>query len=157
MARRNKAAESKVYRLANTPCATVAVSDHPFTVDNGNAAPNATARGRSIGLNNRVVGGLLVRTWRAGRRRCPATRFSMIQPSCRAASLDLSSFGIDPAFKPGASSFQPDLASGDDGPMLRAYDCAGLASGPPTYSVTDAVTGLVVNPRPYCAQLYNPR
>ena len=79
VARRNRAAEQKIYRLANTPCMTGTVVDNLFTVDNGNAPANDTARDRSIGLNNRIIGGILLHTWRASRNQCPATRFSVIE------------------------------------------------------------------------------
>jgi len=82
VARRNRAAEAKVYRLANTPCSTSSVVDHTFTISNENTELNATARDRSVGLNNRIIGGLLLHTWRAGRKECPATRFSNIQVDC---------------------------------------------------------------------------
>ncbi|GBF96992.1 polycystin cation channel family [Raphidocelis subcapitata] len=133
VARRNRAAEAKVYRLANTPCGSASVTDHAFAIDNGNPAVNGTARDRSVGLNNRIN-------------------------TCRAAGApDVTSFGVDPAFKPGAASYQPDLAAADDAPMLARYDCGGLPAGTAQYDAPDPATGLVGNPRPYCAQLFNPR
>lgn len=79
VARRNRAAEAKVYRLANTPCNPTSVADNLFTVDNGNLVTNDTARDRSVGLNNRIVGGMLLHTWRSIDQECPVTRFSTIQ------------------------------------------------------------------------------
>lgn len=81
VARRNRATEKKIYRLANTPCTGSTVLDNSFTVDNGNDPANGTARDRSVGLNNRIIGGLLLHTWRTSRGQCPATRFSAIQVS----------------------------------------------------------------------------
>ncbi|KAI8467677.1 MAG: hypothetical protein J3K34DRAFT_480735 [Monoraphidium minutum] len=155
VARRNRAAEAKLYRLANTPCSAGSVGQHPFSVSNGNGGANDMARDRSVGLNNRIVGGILLHTWRAAEVPCPATRFSAIQSTC-SGPLDVSSYGVDPAFKPGTSSFQADLAAPGDGPMLAAYDCGGL-SGTPTYGGVEPATGLAVNPEPYCAELYNAR
>jgi hypothetical protein len=71
--------------------------------------------------------------------------------------VDVSSYGVDPAFKPETASFQADLVAADDGPMLAVYDCDKLVSGRPTYNVLEPATGLTVNPKPYCAQLFNPR
>ena len=80
------------------------------------------------------------------------------QSACRSVGPpDVTSYGVDPAFKPGTASFQPDLVAPDDGPMLSLYDCGGLAEGAPTYNLVDPTTGLVVNKPPYCAQLFNPR
>lgn len=80
------------------------------------------------------------------------------QSACRSQGApDTSSYGIDPAFKPGTASFQPDLVAPDDAPMLDEYDCAALAAGTPTYNLVDPLTGLTTNRRPYCAQLFNPR
>jgi hypothetical protein len=47
-------------------------------VDNGSAPANDTARDRSVGLNNRIIGGVLLHTWRAAREECPKTRFSAV-------------------------------------------------------------------------------
>jgi hypothetical protein len=69
----------------------------------------------------------------------------------------VSSFGVDPAFKPGAGSYQPDLAAADDALMLALYDCARLPAGAAHYDVAEPATGLVGNARPYCAELFNPR
>jgi hypothetical protein len=79
VARRNRAAEAKIYRLANTPCTPTSVTDHLFTVDNGNSAVEGTPRDRSVGLNNRIIGGILLHTWRKQEEVCPMTRFSAIQ------------------------------------------------------------------------------
>lgn len=169
VARRNRAAEAKLYRLANAPCVQDAVVPHAFALDNGELPRNATARDRSVGLNNRVIGGMLLHTWRAVRGECPATRFSAVSGACRlrgsgaggrgggGSAFDTSPYGVDPAFKPGAASFQPDLAAADDAPALRLYDCGGLPEGAAAYGLRDPATGLVSNPRPYCAQLFNPR
>ena len=166
VARRNRAAEAKLYRLANAPCDADAVAAHAFAVENGNQAPNATARDRSVGLNNRVVGGLLLHTWRDARGACPPTRFSAVSGACRlgragggagGGGFDTAPYGVDPAFKAGSASFQPDLAAADDAPMLKLYNCRGLPDGAVAYDVRDPATGLVANPRPYCAQLFNPR
>jgi hypothetical protein len=83
VARRNRAAEAKVYRLASTPCSPASITDHAFTINNGNEEVNGTARDRSVGLNNRIVGGLLLHTWRTARAECPPTRFGAIQVRAR--------------------------------------------------------------------------
>lgn len=82
VARRNRASEAKVYRLANTPCTPTSVTDNLFTVNNGISAVEGTARDRSVGLNNRIVGGILLHTWRAQETACPPSRFSVIQVTC---------------------------------------------------------------------------
>jgi hypothetical protein len=74
MARRSRALEMKIYKLANMPCNN-APMDNPFTLDNQNSKEEGTARERSIGLNNRVIGGMLVHTWRTKDTLCPPTRY----------------------------------------------------------------------------------
>jgi hypothetical protein len=80
------------------------------------------------------------------------------QSTCRARGPhNVASYGVDPAFKPNTASYQPDLVAPDDAPMLGVYDCGGLAAGPATYGVVEPGTGLTVNERPYCAELFNAR
>jgi hypothetical protein len=55
------------------PCTNAPLTNQ-FTLDNGNSADTGTARERTIGLNNRVIGGLLVHTWRNKLQVCPETR-----------------------------------------------------------------------------------
>lgn len=64
-ARRDRALATKVTLLANIPCSSAPTVAQSFKLDNGNIEVLGTARERSIGLSNRVVGGMLVTTWRS--------------------------------------------------------------------------------------------
>ena len=73
-ARRDRALASKISLLANVPCSTAPTSGHAFELDNGNGAQLGTSRERSIGLSNRVVGGLLLSSWRSRPGRCASLK-----------------------------------------------------------------------------------
>lgn len=73
LARRERALAAKIAKLAGSPCGYEAASV-PFSVNNSNAAEPAAARERTLGLNNRVLGGLLLHTWRSADEACPTTR-----------------------------------------------------------------------------------
>lgn len=73
MARRDRALSNKITKLAGQPCSYEPVSIE-FTVDNLNGRETNTARERTLGLNNRILAGLFLHTWRATNERCPASR-----------------------------------------------------------------------------------
>jgi len=73
MARRDKALSNKITKLAGSPCSFEPVNVM-FSLNNSNSLYAETARERTLGLNNRVLAGLLLHTWRKGDEACPASR-----------------------------------------------------------------------------------
>lgn len=76
-------------------------------------------RERWVGTSNRVVGGMLIHTTRRQEQECAKTRFPDIQNLCMGNTVT-DSFGVDPSFKSGTPSFDPDLSIAD---MLQIYNC----------------------------------
>lgn len=64
-------------------------------------------------------------------------------------------YGVDPVFKAGSQSYNPDLDDPEQATVQTFYNCSKVPS--PTYNITEKVTNLTVNPPPFCAELYNPR
>ena len=57
------------------------------------------SRIRMLGVNNRVVAGILLHTTRADVESCGTTRFSHLGPSCTSeTNLDVAPYGVDPIF-----------------------------------------------------------
>eukprot|EP00879_Flechtneria_rotunda_P021797 GHRR01022984.1.p1 GENE.GHRR01022984.1~~GHRR01022984.1.p1 ORF type:complete len:131 (+),score=40.90 GHRR01022984.1:394-786(+) len=74
MARRDKALSNKITKLAASPC-TYEPQSIEFSVNNSNNVETNTARERTLGLNNRVLAGLMLHTWRTQDVKCPETRW----------------------------------------------------------------------------------
>ncbi len=62
---------------------------------------------------------------------------------------------MDPVFKAGTQSYNPDLNDPQGQIVQQFYNCSEITD--PTYNVMDPTTNLTGNPDPYCAELYNPR
>lgn len=113
-------------------------------------------------------------------------RFSPIESRCASSTPDTSPYGVDSVFKLGSVNFNPDLYDPAGAHlhcvtrqhanclpqryrlnaallietvagrmMLSIYNCSQLRTA--TYNVYEPATKLVNNPRPYCAELFNPR
>ena len=96
MITREKKAKENV--LMNSPC-QMKVLYYSFTLDNfNNTEPPVAYRERFIGLNNRVLAGMLVYVERKNLRKCPSSRFDDIDATC-SGGRDVSSYGVDPVFK----------------------------------------------------------
>lgn len=86
-ARRDSAVNLRTFNLANLPCNTLPLTAYYFVVDNDNTPVDDTARERTIGLNNRVIAGMLVHTHRAEEKTCPSSKFDVIQNICTGKHL----------------------------------------------------------------------
>lgn len=87
MARRDRALSNKITKLAGQPC-SYDPNTIEFSVNNNNGREDTTARERTLGLNNRVLAGLFLHTWRTMDQRCPPSRLvQQLQP--RAANFQL--------------------------------------------------------------------
>eukprot|EP00879_Flechtneria_rotunda_P008905 GHRR01009325.1.p1 GENE.GHRR01009325.1~~GHRR01009325.1.p1 ORF type:complete len:543 (+),score=191.85 GHRR01009325.1:394-2022(+) len=153
MARRDKALSNKITKLAASPC-TYEPQSIEFSVNNSNNVETNTARERTLGLNNRVLAGLMLHTWRTQDVKCPETRFSKVE-SCCSGPIDISPYGLDAVFKLGSPIFNPDLYDPDGKMLTSIYNCSEISQ--PTFNIIEAATTLTVNAPPYCAELYNPR
>jgi hypothetical protein len=108
--------------LSSKPCAVVS-RKLPFSLTSGGRAASSPTdqRLRTVGLTNRVVGGLIVYVKRAGQEACD-TRFKSLQSSCLDQSVDnVSPYGVDPAFKRGSSFYSPDF---DEAAAAKLYNCS---------------------------------
>lgn len=65
----------------------------------------------------------------------------------------MASYGVDPVFKRGTTSYDPDFDDAAGKQVIAFYNCTMLAK--PTYNVS--FLNQTVNQRPYCAELYNPQ
>ncbi|PNH05688.1 hypothetical protein TSOC_008032 [Tetrabaena socialis] len=106
-ARRDKALTLKAAKLANIPCNSDPSAANTFVLDNGNSVDTSTARERNVGLTNRVIAGLLLHQTRTNETLCPESKFDKIQKTCTGPQT-VASFGVDPVFKRGTSSYNPD-------------------------------------------------
>jgi hypothetical protein len=59
-ARRDRAMTLRAAALANQPCSPSLAAQYGFALDNGNVVDTSTARERTVGLSNRVLGGMLL-------------------------------------------------------------------------------------------------
>lgn len=80
--RRNKLLTERTSMLANLPCSTLPTDKYPLVINNSMPLVPQAARKRTLGLNNRVVGGLLLHTWRSSERPCPESKFGVIHSVC---------------------------------------------------------------------------
>ncbi|GFR50551.1 hypothetical protein Agub_g12825 [Astrephomene gubernaculifera] len=151
-ARRDRALTLKAAKLANIPCTSDPTSPNYFTLDNGNEVDTTTSRERNVGLTNRVIAGLLLHQTRTNETLCPESKFDKIQKTCTGPET-ISSYGVDPVFKRGTTSYNSDFDDVDGAKVLGFYNCSLLTS--PTYDVN--FLNQTVNPAPYCAELYNPQ
>ena len=152
---REKKAKENV--LMNSPC-QMKVLYYSFTLDNfNNTEPPVAYRERFIGLNNRVLAGMLVYVERKNLRKCPSSRFDDIDATC-SGGRDVSSYGVDPVFKLGTPLYNADYDNFET--ITKVYNCsdfeAGLDGLVATYNdgSDPAETG---NYAPYCAELFNSR
>ncbi|GLI64894.1 hypothetical protein VaNZ11_008286 [Volvox africanus] len=158
-ARRDRALTLKAAMLANLPCNSNPVAPNAFTLDNKNNVDDNTSRERNVGLTNRVIAGLLLHQTRTDVTNCTKSKFEAIQRLCTGQS-SRSSYGVDPVFKRGTTSYNPDFDDGgstESPQVVTFYNCSLLPNNVATYDVINNVTKQVVNPRPYCAELYNPQ
>eukprot|EP00882_Tetradesmus_deserticola_P028658 GHRQ01031930.1.p1 GENE.GHRQ01031930.1~~GHRQ01031930.1.p1 ORF type:complete len:309 (+),score=71.83 GHRQ01031930.1:70-927(+) len=73
MARRDRAVSNKISKLAGSPCSYVPVAVQ-FSLNNSNSVEDSTARDRTLGMNNRVLAGLMLHTWRSQDEQCAQSR-----------------------------------------------------------------------------------
>ena len=152
---REKKAKENV--LMNSPC-QMGVLYYSFTLDNfNNTVPPMAYRERFIGLNNRVLAGMLVYVERKNLRKCPSSRFDAIDATC-SGGRDLSSYGVDPVFKLGTPLYNPDYDNYET--LTKVYNCSDLEAARDGLTATyndgsdPSQTG---NFAPYCSELFNAR
>eukprot|EP00883_Tetradesmus_obliquus_P001212 jgi/Sobl393_1/11292/SZX78320.1 len=153
MARRDRAVSNKIAKLAGSPCSYEPAAVQ-FSLNNSNSVEDNTARDRTLGMNNRVLAGLMLHTWRSQDEQCAHSRFSQIQSTC-AGQQDISPYGVDSVFKLGSINFNPDLYDPNGEMVTQIYNCSALTN--PTFDIIEPATKLKVNAQPYCAELFNPR
>ena len=125
-----------------------------FEVDNYREEANVHSRERYVGLNNRIVAGILLHTVRTKPTKCPESRFADIENDCR-REKSTESYGVDPIFKAGTTLYDPDLDNAES--AIRFYNCSELPS--PSYHRLDpyASTERYINDPPFCIELFNMR
>lgn len=133
--------------LSSKPCA-VSSRSVPFSLTSGGRkASVGVQRKRTVGLTNRVVGGLIVYVKRAGQEQCD-TRFNQLQNQCLDQSSDNTApYGVDPAFTRGSSFYSPDF---DANAATKLYNCSAEFGAAASY---DAAGGN--NYSPFCKQLFD--
>ena len=113
--------KAKENMLMNQPC-QMKVMYYSFELDNfNNTVPPIAYRERFVGLNNRVVAGMLVYVERKNLIECPSNRFEAIDRTC-SGGRDISSFGIDPVFKLGTPLYNADYDNYET--ITRVYNCS---------------------------------
>jgi hypothetical protein len=81
-------------------------------------------RRRTIGaLGNHVIGGMHIHTLRGKPVKCKNLRFGHLASTC-AWEPSLAPYGIDPAFKPSSSQYQPELDNTNE--KVRLFNCTKL-------------------------------
>jgi hypothetical protein len=150
--RENKAKENL---LMNTPC-QMKVLYNRFELSNfNNTEPPVAYRERFIGLNNRVIAGMLLYIERKNLVECDSNRFEAIDRTC-SGGRDISSYGVDPVFKLGTPMYNPDYDNFET--LTKVYNCTEFANPAlgvyPTYNTTN---GSTANQAPFCMELFNPR
>ena len=134
-------AEKEAY-LANIPC-QLTPQGYLFELQEHTSIPEPAARERLVGINNRIVAGMLLYSTRYQLGNCTNTRFPQIENRCIKKQDEGVSYGVDPVFKLGTNLYDPDLNHLET--MTRYYNCSELAA--PTYDEA--------NIYPYCKELYN--
>lgn len=74
MARRDRAVSNKIAKLAGSPCSYEPAAVQ-FSLNNSNSMEDNTARDRTLGMNNRVLAGLMLHTWRSQDEQCAHSRY----------------------------------------------------------------------------------
>jgi len=143
--------------LMNSPC-QMKVLYYSFTLDNfENPDPVMAYRERFIGLNNRVLAGMLVYVERKNLVKCPSSRFDAIDATC-SSGRDVQSYGVDPVFKLGTPLYVADYDNVET--LTKVYNCSSLESTLDGFSATyndGSVPGEHGNFPPYCLELFNSR
>ena len=107
----------------NSPC-QMKVLYYSFTLDNfNNTDPPIAYRERFIGLNNRVLAGMLVYVERKNLKKCPSSRFDAIDATC-SGGRDVSSYGVDPVFKLGTPLYNADYDNYET--LTKVYNCSAF-------------------------------
>jgi hypothetical protein len=73
---------------------------------------------------------------------CDKSRFDQIQSKCTGA-LDIQPYGVDPVFKLGTASYNPDLNDANNSIVLNYYNCSTLRGGKGTVNINSSVLGQV--------------
>eukprot|EP00238_Polyblepharides_amylifera_P010194 CAMPEP_0196599430 /NCGR_PEP_ID=MMETSP1081-20130531/94852_1 /TAXON_ID=36882 /ORGANISM="Pyramimonas amylifera, Strain CCMP720" /LENGTH=1166 /DNA_ID=CAMNT_0041925201 /DNA_START=11 /DNA_END=3511 /DNA_ORIENTATION=+ len=135
----------KDVRLSNLPC-TVTPASMEFELRNHNRTKIVAARERLIGINNRVVSGMLFYAKRNLLGNCTNDRFANIENRCIEDKDAGHSYGVDPVFKLGTTLYDPDLDYEET--ITKYYNCTDLENGG-TYPANSKYV------HPYCAELFN--
>mmetsp|Transcript_38784 Transcript_38784/g.53872 ORF Transcript_38784/g.53872 Transcript_38784/m.53872 type:complete len:1579 (-) Transcript_38784:245-4981(-) len=131
--------------LSNMPC-EITPASYQFELANHNRSTINAARERLVGINNRVVAGMLLYSRRNELGNCTTSRFSNIENEC-IKGLDAGhSYGVDPVFKLGTTLYDPDLDYEET--ITKYYNCTDLENGG-TYPANSTYKV------PYCAELFN--
>jgi len=117
-----ESADKKAF-LANFAC-DITPHAYSFELDNFEYNQTDAARERLVGINNRVVAGMLLYTTRNKLGNCSTTRFSNIENECIKGLDPGYSYGVDPVFKSGEDLYNADLAYDDKVTMY--YNCSDL-------------------------------
>jgi len=133
---------NKKAELSNLAC-TVKPKEFTFELDNYPDSTNDSARERLVGINNKVVAGMLMYVRRNVLAECNNTRFSNIENYCIAGMDPGHSYGVDPVFKLGEDLYNADLDYEET--ITKYYNCSELRTA--TYTDKNTV--------PYCTQYYN--
>lgn len=113
--------------LSNMPC-QMKVMYYPFSIENfQNAPPPIAYRERFIGMNNRVLAGMLVYVERKNLQACDSSRFDNIDKTC-SGGRDISSYGVDPVFKMGSPLFKADYLNEQTMLSPNLYNCTEMAN-----------------------------
>ena len=149
--------KAKENLLMNSPC-QMKVLYYSFSLDNfNNTEPPIAYRERFVGLNNRVLAGMLVYVERKNLMKCTSSRFDDIDSTC-SGGRDIASYGVDPVFKLGTPLYNADYDNYET--LTKVYNCSEFSGNVDGLSATyndgsdDSVTG---NFAPYCQELYNAR
>lgn len=94
--------------LANLACQLPPAS-HEFELNRYTRNATNAARERLVGINNRIVAGMLLYSTRYKLGNCTNNRFSNIEQECITGTHDERSFGVDPVFKVGTELYDNEL------------------------------------------------
>ena len=147
--------KAKTNMLMNQPC-QMKVQSYAFTLDNfNNTAPPIAYRERFVGLNNRVLAGMLIYVERKNLVECASNRFGAIDSTC-SSGRDISSYGVDPMFKLGTPLYVADYDNYET--ITKVYNCSDFENPEngvfASYNEDNSTSG---NHAPYCRELFNPR
>lgn len=151
--------------LANLAC-DLKPRSHEFELHRYTRVVQDEARVRLLGINNRIVAGMLMYSTRYELGNCTNNRFSHIEQECIQGQDPGHPFGVDPVFKVGTTLYNNDLntqvdlrASNPKPPPVTAYyNCSCLQN--PTYWETQYSSNGKkmdgVEPKEtYCRELYS--